>query len=273
MTDPYAWQTRVGYVWAQEWQVTDRSFAGMSPALEAAILAVAPDRGKIVDIGCGAGATTLAVSAARRDAEVIGIDLSEALLDVARTRAGDRAVRFVHGDARDLVPGLAPVDLFISRHGVMFFDDPVAAFIAFRRAGTPDARLVFSCFADRAANAWATEPVDALGGPGEVNNGVGPFAFADPDIVGAVLHAAGWRTCEPRRVDYCYIAGEGTDAVDQAVRFFSRIGPAAMLLRDARDRRAAQDAVAAVCRRHLEDEVVAFPASAWLWSGKAGEAP
>ena len=272
MTDGAAWQARVGDVWAEEWRLTDRSFAGMSDALDAAILAAAPNRGRIVDIGCGAGGTALAVSDARRDAEVIGIDLSASLLAVARKRAGDRETTFLRGDACKLVPDLAPVDLFVSRHGVMFFDDPVAAFAAFRRAGTPDARLIFSCFADRAANSWATEPAAALDGPVATDEGPGPFAFAHPGRIAALLEAAGWHAPTPRRFDFRYIAGEGADAVDRAVRFFSRIGPAAALLRAAPDRQAAQDAIAAVCRRHLKNDLVAFPASAWLWSAQAGEA-
>ncbi len=262
----------VGNVWADEWRRTDRSFADLDRYLDAAVFAAAPERGRIVDIGCGAGATAIRIAAARPAASVIGIDLSERLLAVARSRAGaGRAEaggpRFILGDAPSTVDDLAPVDLFVSRHGVMFFDDPVATFRKFARAAASGARVIFSCFAERAANAWAVEPLAALDRtmPSD-DDGAGPFAFADPDRVFTILSSAGWLPESPVRVDFRYIAGAGADPVGDAVSFFGRIGPAAALLRDARDRDEAERRMADVCRAHCIDGMVAFPATAWLWS-------
>ena len=150
MTEAYEWRGRIGDVWAEEWRRTDRTLAPVNDALVAAAAAEAErfDRPRILDVGCGAGATSLALAAALAEAEIIGIDLSEALIAVARERAGDGAdeLRFEVADAAHWTPARAGFDLIVSRHGVMFFDDPVAAFAHLRTLAGADARLVFSCF-------------------------------------------------------------------------------------------------------------------------------
>ena len=271
------WTGRVGETWAREWRRTDRSFAGLDETLVPAILAVAPSgRARLVDIGCGAGTTSLAITRARRDAEVIGLDLSPDLVAVAGDRAAnddpDGRCRFVVGDAVALAPTLAPVDRYFSRHGVMFFADPASAFARFAAAAAPGARLIFSCFAAVADNPWATE---TLGSPpaGSAAPQPGPFAFADPERVAAILAAAGWAATAPRRVAFRYVAGAGDDPVADALSFFGRIGPAAAALRTATDaeRPALLDRLAKACRDRCEKGEVAFPAAAWLWSAQLQE--
>lgn len=268
MTAAYDWTGRVGDVWAEEWRRTDLSFTELSPHLDAAILAAAPETGLAVDIGCGAGGTSIALATARPRLSVVGIDLSENLVATARERGGDRPnLRFRAGDATEL--GETDVDLFFSRHGVMFFGDPVAAFTRFRNAATADARLVFSCFRDVALNPWAIETAAAVTGRNAESPGTapGPFAFADADRVGAILAASGWRG-EPRPVDYRHRAGEGAHAVDDALAFFGRIGPAAAQLRELDEpaRAAGRERLRALLADRLGNDVVDFPAAAWIWS-------
>ena len=139
-----------------------------------------------VDIGCGAGGTSLALAAARPLLSVLGIDLSESLIETARSRASPYPnLSFRAGDATEVAD--LGVDLFFSRHGVMFFDDPKAAFTRLRAAARPGARLIFSCFRDYALNPWAAEIVAAIAGTAPPAPGIapGPFAFADPDHVAA----------------------------------------------------------------------------------------
>ena len=88
MTFANDWAGAVGDVWADEWQRTDRGFAAMTSHLDAAILAAAPQQGRAIDIGCGAGGTSIALAKARPGLTVTGIDLSSALVDTARSRAG-----------------------------------------------------------------------------------------------------------------------------------------------------------------------------------------
>ncbi|THD36566.1 MAG: class I SAM-dependent methyltransferase [Sphingomonas sp.] len=275
MTSNLEWAGRVGDVWAREWQRTDRSFAGLTPHLIGAALALAPEKGKAIDLGCGAGETTIALASARPKLEVAGVDLSADLITIARWRgAGHANLTFRVGDTAALKPASA-VDLFLSRHGVMFFDDPVAALSAIRRAGTPDARLVFSCFRDPGLNPWS-HLLDDPGAPAPAASPVyapGPFGFADRDLTAGILTRAGWVDAEAVPVDYTYIAGAGDNPVDDARLFFSHIGPAARALADvAPDQRAVLfDRLDTALAAHESEGQIKFPAAAWIWTARAGD--
>ncbi len=276
MTSASEWTGPVGDVWAREWQRTDRSFAGLAPHLQAAILRHAPtSHGTILDIGCGAGATSLATATARPDVSVVGVDISPGLIDVARRRAAGLAnLDFRVGDAREEAPRSPPVDCYISRHGVMFFDDPVAAFTILRNAAAPGATLVFSCFRSRSLNRWASQIAAAIqGAPPVLAHGYapGPFGFCEPDFTRDMLASAGWTPGDCTPIDFDYVAGGGDDPVADAVDFFQSIGPAAPVLRAAPldERSRMVDRIADVATAHRQGDVVAFPAAAWLWSAQA----
>ncbi|MES2420685.1 MAG: class I SAM-dependent methyltransferase [Pseudomonadota bacterium] len=274
MTTAHDWTGRIGDVWAKEWRRTDRSFTNLTPHLNAAILAAAtPQTRKIIDIGCGAGATSLATAQAVPNATVTGIDLSPTLIEIARHRSETQTkARFDCVDITVVAPNHAPTDLYVSRHGVMFFADPIAAFTILAEAAAPNAGLVFSCFAERAANHWATEIVTATGGDAHAPTSTtpGPFAFADPSHVATILESSGWHTAPPRRVDFAYQAGEGADPVADAVDYFRRIGPAASAIRDAgpeeRERHIAR--LTQVCERYRDGVTVEFSAAAWIWTAR-----
>lgn len=154
----------------------------------------------------------------------------------------------------------------------MFFADPVAAFTTLAEAAAPEATLVFSCFADRAANRWATKIITATGGDasGPASTAPGPFAFADPTYVANILQKSGWHVASPKRVDFAYRAGEGADPVADAIDYFCRIGPAASAIRDAapeeRERHIAR--LNQVCDRYRSGDTVEFPAAAWIWTAR-----
>ena len=262
---------------AGEWRRTDRSFAGLSLVLDDAILSAAPDDGgRAVDLGCGAGRTSMTLATARPDLDIVGVDISRDLVAIATERGRDLpnlrfAVADVAGDAHAIAAGAR---LLFSRHGVMFYDDPAAVFGALRGAVAPGARLVFSCFRAPSLNPWAatlveavveTRPVPAAG------YAPGPFGFADPDWVGAMLAAAGWTAAAARPVDYTYIAGAGDDPVADAVAFFSRIGPAASAIRATppAEREVLRHRLAAALEPWHQDGRVSFPAAAWIWSARA----
>lgn len=273
MTQAADWQARVGDVWAEEWRRTDRALADLARRLDAAVLAAAPPGPfRALDIGSGAGATAIALAKARSDADVTGIDLSPALVAIATERSVALPnCRFEVGDVPERAAAVRP-DLLVSRHGVMFFADPVRAFIDLRRAAAPGARLVFTCFAEVAANPWATLAVEP---PVRSDSYMpGPFAFGSADLVRDIFRAAGWSRPEVRRVDFAYRVGAGEDPVGDAVAFLSRIGPAASALRDAApaDRPALLTRLRDGLVQHRRGDVIDVPAAAWLWSArKAGE--
>ncbi|HMG47562.1 MAG TPA: class I SAM-dependent methyltransferase [Allosphingosinicella sp.] len=279
MTEAYEWRGRIGDVWAEEWRRTDRTLAPVNDALVAAAVAEAErfDHPRILDVGCGAGATSLALAAALADAEITGIDLSETLIAAARDRAGEGPgnLRFEVADAARWAPARAGFDLIVSRHGVMFFDDPVAAFAHLRALAGADARLVFSCFRRRADNQWVTAlraiferfAPEALAAP---DPPVGPFAFADPARIAAILTAAGFAPPDNRAFDFDFVAGAGEDPVADAVSYFRRIGPFAALLRtlDGRAGEAAIEALTEIAARHRVGSRILFRAAAWLVTAK-----
>ena len=270
MTDAFEWQGKVGDSWAAEWRRTDRSFAPLNEALVREVTKTGGESLRIVDIGCGAGATSLALARAIPRAAIRGIDLSTSLIDRARERgAGLPQCSFEVADAscwRD--PDFVP-DLLVSRHGIMFFDDPVAAFFNLCNAAAPGALLVFSCFRSRAENDWAGKIASllptTLPDPGTTT---GPFAFADEARVSTILASAGWTSASAQAVDFVYTAGTGADPVGDAVDFFSHIGPAAPVIRSLKgeERSDFLTRLRDVASAHLAQDTVRFGAAAWIWT-------
>ena len=270
MTNAADWQGAVGRSWAAEWERTDRSLAELNTRLVDRIAERASPDAKILDIGCGAGATSFAVADRLPQASIVGVDLSEDLAAAARERNTQARIRFEVHDATTWAGGDWQPNLIVSRHGVMFFDDPVAAFAHFSSIAAPRAQLVFSCFRDRSENAWASEvpallPVPPAPMP---RYAPGPFAFADPDHVRTILARAGWKDARAEAVDFSFVSGAGEDPVADAIYYFSRIGPAAPLMRDLEK----QEKVALIerlsqllCNR-LANGTVSFHAAAWIWS-------
>ncbi|MES2136232.1 MAG: methyltransferase domain-containing protein [Pseudomonadota bacterium] len=270
------WANTSGDVWARRWQDIDAGLAEVSPHLLDAVRASAPrGRFKAFEVGCGPGSTTIEVADAFAEADVVACDISPALAQIARHRLANRArVRVVVGDAQAIAPSEAPLDVIFSRHGVMFFDDPVRAFESLRTAARPGAGLAFSCFRDWELNPWASEVASAAAGravpaPGREPGG---FAFADRDYVLALLASTGWVDPEARAVDFNYVAGAGSDALHDALSFLADLGPAARLLESLaeHERRTGLQRMRGVIERHFDGQAVAFPAAAWVWRAKAG---
>lgn len=270
MTGAAEWIGRVGRAWAQQWPRTDRAFAPLTRRLVAKLAEVAPDTGRAIDIGCGAGEISIALAGLRLGVAVTGADLSDELIAAARLRWAAPNVEFVAGDAVAAATARAPVDLLASRHGVMFFDDPVAAFTSLRAAAAPGACLVFTCFRDWSLNRFASDFAALLGDGPPPPGQPGPFAFADEADVRELLTEAGWTDILAEPIDYRFRAGEGPDPVADAVAFLSQIGPAARALREApeADRSHLLANLAAICRSRLSGGAVDFPAAAWLWTAK-----
>lgn len=272
MTDASEWRGRTGEGWAAEWRRTDRSFGPLTESLLVRTREFSCR--EALDIGCGAGELSLAIARGRPHCRVTGIDISPQLVAVARERGANHAnVSFELADAADWSPGdgFAP-DLLISRHGVMFFDDPVAAFTHLREIAAPDAGLLFSCFRAPSENPFFSEVgrlVPQAEPPGDPH-APGPFAFADPARVVAILDEAGWSGifCDP--LDFAMIAGAGEDPVEDAVAYFTTIGPAARAAREMGpdERERFRDRVRELARRNLHEGIVSLRAAAWIVSAR-----
>ncbi|OGS56751.1 MAG: hypothetical protein A3J40_07000 [Erythrobacter sp. RIFCSPHIGHO2_12_FULL_63_10] len=264
------WQGRVGKSWANEWQRTDRSFTQLTAELERRLGEMAIHRA--LDVGCGAGELSLALARRNSDAQVLGVDVSPDLVAVARQRsAGLPNVHFELADASNWHPSAAErPDLIMSRHGIMFFADPVAAFRNLRESSAAGASLLFSCFRAIEFNPFFTEvarllPAGAVE-PTSDPHAPGPFAFADSERVEQILARAGWNDIAFEPFDFTMIAGAGDRPIEDAVGYFSRIGPAAraMAAMEEGEREAMQASLAQLASQHLNEGVVALGASVWI---------
>jgi len=99
---------------------------------------------RLLDLGCGDGTTAL--PAARRGAEVLGVDIASNLVDAGNRRAEEAGlanVRFQQGDATNLAGiGDESFDLVVSIFGAMFAPDPYAAAREMVRVTRPGGRIV-----------------------------------------------------------------------------------------------------------------------------------
>lgn len=266
MTTNADWTGRVGASWAENHRLTDRALSGLTEQLLDAIRPLAGRR--ILDIGCGAGELSLALARERPSAKVIGLDISSDLVAVARERAANRDnLEFTIADAQIWRAGDFDPDLIVSRHGVMFFPDPVAAFSNLRMGAQNGASLCFSCFRAPQLNPWASEIAEMFDRPQSAAiDEPGPFAFADRDAVRSLLEQAGWDDVTHHPADFAFIGGTGPDALDEAVDFFTRIGPGARAIaeREGSEREAALLRLRDWLSRHLHDDLIALPAAAWI---------
>jgi SAM-dependent methyltransferase len=204
--------------------MTDAAFEPLGLAAMDA-LAVRPGM-RVLDIGSGCGATTLEL--ARRVGEtgdVVGVDISTPMVDLARERAAAAGAARVRFDVADAATAqlAGPFDAVFSRFGVMFFDAPVDAFANVRRAMRPGARLAFVCWQLRADNPWQLVPYEAAGAHLELPPPVPPrrpggSAFAEPEYVHEVLGGAGFSevAIAPFVTDLVLPGGTDLDAVVEA---------------------------------------------------------
>jgi SAM-dependent methyltransferase len=248
----------------------DRQLAPFADALLDAVGPVRTDR--VLDVGCGCGATTLA--AARAAGVVLGVDVSVPLLEVARARAASLGnVDFVVADAQTHRFDDGAFDVVISQFGSMFFDEPVAAFANLRRSLAPGGRLALVTWQELAANEWLTVVASAVARRAELpslggrSNGPGMFFLQDPDETSALLGSAGFTDVEIEPLSpSLLLAGGGT--LDESVDFLVGMGMVRGLLgriEDAADRDVALEEVRAALAEHLEPGVgVRLGAAGWL---------
>jgi SAM-dependent methyltransferase len=269
------WNEVVSGSWIAFQDKLDRQLGRLGlRAMEA--LALRPGE-SVLDIGCGCGATTIELAGAvGAGGCVLGVDVSEPMLAVARRRAGEGGfgnVSFETTDAQTEVFEEGAFDAAFSRFGVMFFADPAAAFGNVRLALKPGGRLAFVCWQGLAGNLWMKVPLDAAIGLFEPLPPVdplapGPFAFADPQRVRVILADAGFGDIAV--ASYERPIGGGT--LDEVVTLSLNLGPLGALLREHPDRRdAAAAAVRAALAPYDGPDGVLVPSATWIVTARAPE--
>jgi SAM-dependent methyltransferase len=268
MTDANEWLGRTGQSWAEQWRRTDRSFGPLTEHLLARTREFVFN--SVLDVGCGAGELSLALARGRSHVVVTGLDIAPQLIEVARKRGEHLPnASFEAGDAAIWQPpeGFVP-DMLVSRHGVMFFDDPVAAFTHLASVTAPGASMLFSCFRDRTENPFFTDVARLLPSPEAPPppGAPGPFAFADRSHVTGILESAGWSQVAFEPFDFAMIAGGGEDPIGDAVEYFSAIGPAARAASELSPAERARflDRLRELARRNVYEGLVSLRAAVWI---------
>jgi SAM-dependent methyltransferase len=222
----------------------------------------------VLDIGCGAGLTTREAARAAAPGSVVGVDVSERMLEKAReltAAEGLGNVRYELGDAQAHRFPPAAFDVAISRFGTMFFSDPAAAFANIATALRPEARLVLLVWQRREDNAWAQAIGAALGDaapPPQPN--MDAFSLGDADTTATLLEGAGFEDLRFEDVHEPVVYGRDVDAALAFVRAFQNISDTLARLRKDEAARIVERLRQTLAEHYSPDRGVALDSRSWL---------
>jgi SAM-dependent methyltransferase len=237
------WNGEAGERWAKDDATMERL---LRPVTEALLdHARIKDSTSALDVGCGGGSQSILLGQSLGpDARVLGVDISAPMLKVAAGKTGQlpadcAAVEFLQADVSSHQFAADSFDLVFSRFGVMFFDDPVAAFSNIRTALRANSRVAFCCWQSLKDNDWTFIPFQAamqhVPAPQKTDpHAPGPFAFADPERVRGILQRAGFGEIALYSFNSTLRFSEA-DTFEQSVRDLATVGPVARLLADQPD--------------------------------------
>jgi SAM-dependent methyltransferase len=204
--------------WSSVWPRREQLTGAVTPMLLELVSLGAGER--VLDVGSGAGITTIAASAlVGETGEVVGADISAPLVAYSTQRAIDEGasnVRFLVADVQqDQIPG-APFDVALSQFGVMFFDSPHLAFANIRSHLREGGRFGFACWQAAENNRWHLSralapflPPPPPPAPG--TSPTGPFTLGDPEHTTGLLEGAGFHDVSRTALDL--VANVGPDAI------------------------------------------------------------
>jgi SAM-dependent methyltransferase len=232
---------------------------------------------RILDVGCGCGATSVAL--AREVAPsgfVLGVDISAPMLTLAKQLGPkDLPLDFELADATVYPFDPASFDLLVSRFGVMFFAEPAVSFAHMRRALRPEGRMVFICWREPRDNPWMMAPLQAVYKhvpklPPQEPDEPGPFAFASEERVNRILGEAGYTGIAMERCDLTLDIAVG-GGLEAAVRSATEIGPSSRALEGhpPEVREAATDSVREMLAPLVQGESVPLAGSIWIVTARA----
>jgi SAM-dependent methyltransferase len=233
-----------------------RAAYGISPADE------------VVDIGCGTGLTTREAARAAAPGRVVGVDVSQRMLERARElTAGEGLdnVRYELGDAQVHRFDPARFDVAISRFGTMFFADPAAAFANIAIALRPQARLVLLVWQRREQNEWALAIDAALGDAAQPEQpGADPFSLGDAEATAGILEAAGFDDMHFEDVREPVLYGHDIDAALAFVRGWQTTSAALASVSEDEAARTVERLREVLAAHHTDGRGVALDSRSWL---------
>lgn len=274
------WAAARSNKWRRQIGGLETMLAPLDAPLIDALALDAPAR--IADIGCGGGPTSIAVLRQAPAGSVVhGFDLSPALVEVARRRAGadSPSLAFEVADAGTTPPPDRPYDRLISRMGVMFFADPPSAFANLRRWLAPGGRFAFAVWGPLDDNPWMTVTRAAVAEAmalAPVDPAVpGPFRYAEVTALPALLAQAGFAGIDVADWRQSLPVGPGPTAAS-AARFalaaFSQFSEQLAQAGDDAAQRALR-ALTAGFAPYQRDGAVRMPARVHIVTGQAAASP
>ena len=223
---------------------------------------------EVLDIGCGTGLTTREAARAAEPGRVVGVDVSEGMLERAREKTAAEQldnVRFELGDAQLHRFDPAGFDVAISRFGTMFFSDPAAAFANIAAALRPEARLVLLVWQRHEHNEWARAIDAALGDAAQPPQpGADPFSLGDAEATAGILEGAGFDGIRFEDVHEPVLYGHDLDAALAFVRGFQDTSAALASLSDGEAARTVERLREMLAAHYSEERGVALDSRSWL---------
>ncbi len=272
MTETLDWNGAAARGWVDAQPLLDQIFRPIEELIVEAVTAAAAS--SVLDVGCGTGATTLAIAQVLGSSgRCSGVDVAEPMIATARDRAEreSSSARFVVADAQRHAFEPASYDMIVSRFGVMFFDDPIAAFKNLRRAATSRAELLCIPWRSAEENAFMTTaeryaapllpniPVRKPGAPGQ-------FALADEHVIRRTLAASGWTDVDVAPIDVGCAFPEA-----ELLKYITRLGPVGRMLHDMDEetRTHVTEVVRAAFEPFVHGVEVRFTAACWIARARA----
>lgn len=193
--DPDAFDAFEAAGWARQ-AATYGDFAGLvtarvaEPLLDAA--GVGPGT-RMLDVATGPG--YVAGLAAERGAQVVAVDITEEMLELARSRHPD--VEFRLGDAQQLPLEDGSFDAAVCSFGVLHFGRPEWAASELARVLAPGGRAALSVWDEPARSRWLGVMLEAIASvgaapPADLPAGPPMFRFADDAEFATLLDDAGF---------------------------------------------------------------------------------
>lgn len=190
------WTAARGARWRAQCAGMEATLAPVDAPLLRALRLDAPL--SIADLGCGGGGTTLELLRRAPAGSVVrGFDIAPVLVDLAQSRVApdDDRIAFAVADVATATPD-RPYDRLVSRFGVMFFDEPRGAFENLHRWLAPGGRFAFAVWGRPSDNPWMSVTREVVSRvveiPPATPNAPGPFRYADPAPLLALLDHAGF---------------------------------------------------------------------------------
>ena len=266
------WNEKKGDIWVSLEHNIDKM---LGPLGDQAIKILKPKVGeKILDIGCGTGSTSQTLSNLVGESGLVtGIDISKPILNFAIKKKESKKIKninFIQADAQNHQFSNSNYNAIFSRFGVMFFEDPIAAFKNIKKSLVRNGRLTFVCWSNREENDWINLSSNVasqfLELPPKANpKDPGPFAFEDYFYIKEILIKAGWSNIKIKAYKKKIIIG---DTLDSAADFLSRMGPMSVPFENANEQTKEKvvSALKECYSKYFTPKGVEFHFSSWIVS-------